>query len=52
MECENGHIMCEDHVDNHQEVINNNKEGRYSFSSKNCPVCNFDELTDKDIIGY
>ncbi len=52
MECENGHLMCEDHVDNDQEVIDNNKEGRYGFPSKNCPVCNFDKLTDKDIIGY
>lgn len=78
VECENGHVFCEDHLDlDRDDLIKEimrfscvpekfsekptddilyeylrDYDGRYQLSEKLCPICQFKEFTDSDILAY
>ena len=62
VECVNGHILCETHLDKDllDKVLESANEDedvyeedlRYEFPEKYCPFCTFKEISDKDIVKY
>jgi len=61
-ECVNGHVMCDDHVDEHvkQQGIevdfneDSERDGdfRYELPKKYCPLCAMTYITDSDVVKY
>lgn len=55
-ECEEGHIFCDSHMANNDEMEKDEEEGeeidRYELNSKYCPICQFKSLTTKDLATY
>lgn len=52
--CENGHIMCEGHLINPDlnEPVVDDEYGEQCISATNCPICNYLEISFKDIRCY
>lgn len=47
-ECENGHILCQSHVPNFDEL---ERVGEDCFPSSACPICGFTTVTEKDLLA-
>ena len=45
--CENGHIVCQCHLDSPSSVENLNR-----MTEEECPICNFSELDYTDVTEY
>ena len=53
VECTNGHIFCQDHLDTPSiQEIQDGEDWRYEILPKFCPVCSFNTIPAHVLIRY
>jgi len=58
VECVNGHVFCEDHVDKDKinALIDDDPDGygefRYEIPKDMCPICSFEHIMSSDAVKF
>jgi len=56
VECVNGHVFCEDHLDKEkfEKMIEDDDGGdfRYEIPKDMCPICLFEHILDSDAVKF